>query len=605
MSNIIERRVHDVKRGLITYKGMKNHYVIIGYGEITMSLLDDIFFNRGENMKQEVRSFRQLTRANSSKLAKNIPTVLILSKQDIPTIRAEIYSFLPPSFEKHIIFYSGSIESAEHLQRLNVQYAKEVYILGEQQENGRDTKNLEAVRVISSLRGCSRQAKQSVLPVYVQFDRLTSYSIIQKLALPNEYISPSSSSKIIDANIFFRPFSFYENWARLLWGFTGKPSAYPPLDFERLDNDSDKRVHLVIVGFNRMGRALLFEALRQCHYPNFKETQDDEPCQNKTKITIIDPNLDNLLPHFLCEYPYLGQIKDIEIDYQLGQRGIEHEKIRDTLRRASLDPQCLLTVAVCLQDADLSMSIGLSLPEDLYYNLSDGQIHNSNTRVLIRQELHEGLGRALEYDQARYKNLHIFGMLSQGMHRDLLKDKIPMMVNAYYDIKNAQFERHPIKKLILRKYKDYLKENNFEDCSYKEILSNTQHLAVLEETALKLWLHLSEDTRFSNRYQVDMYGTYLRYANNSALPRMEHLRRNAERSIIGYRQVESKIAPKNADYYINNYIVPFNKLSEERRCTRKDENEREIINNMYKLIKLYTPDMLQMIERDDSDRVSS
>lgn len=43
LSNIVERRVENVVKGLVTYHGIRDHYVIVGYGEITVCLLHDIF----------------------------------------------------------------------------------------------------------------------------------------------------------------------------------------------------------------------------------------------------------------------------------------------------------------------------------------------------------------------------------------------------------------------------------------------------------------------------------------------------------------------------------------------------------------------------------
>lgn len=116
------------------------------------------------------------------------------------------------------------------------------------------------------------------MPVYVQFDRIPSYSNIQKLSLPKDYYCYDGRTP----NIYFRPFSYHENWARQLWSLYSIDAGhqYLPLDYrpirvcqnaggEYIANSSDY-VHLVIVGFNHMGRSLLLEALRICHYANYE-----------------------------------------------------------------------------------------------------------------------------------------------------------------------------------------------------------------------------------------------------------------------------------------------------------------------------------------------
>lgn len=459
ITNIIERRVSDVNQGLIYYKGMRDHYVVIGFGEVTMSLIEDIFLSCNECCSLGIRRFQDLSKDVTRELAHKLPTIVILTNQNVPKVRAKVYSFLPKAFRKRVFLYAGDIESREHLSRLNIHRAKEVYVLGESEEYGRDTKNLEAVRLISDLRGrCNGKPRNdgSLLPVMVQFDRLTSYSIIQKLKLPDEYsryVEPISTQgvknkkapltthrKAIEANIFFRPFSFYENWARLLWGYTGdmKNKSYDALAYKTMEGD--RYVHLVIVAFNRMGRALFFEALRLCHYPNYvEEFHDDEKgihqhAKNKTKITIIDPKLREMLPAFKAEYPYLDQILDIEIIYNHQGHSIESPEVRQMLRTEAQNPDCLLTVALCMQDADLSMSMGLSLPDELYYNINNGVLKQSGARILIRQELYEGMCLILDRDQHKYSYTKIFGMLSEGMSRKLMNDDIAKMVNAFYTV---------------------------------------------------------------------------------------------------------------------------------------------------------------------------
>ena len=169
LSNIVERRVNGVERGLVNYPGIRDHYVVIGYGEISVCLLLNIFRHESE----------RLPKTGKRQTAK-LPKIILMTNQDIPCVRARIQSQLAPELERKVILYAGNIESREHLAKLNIDTAREVYILGEREEYGRDSKNLECVRIIRELRGETK----TPLKVNVQFDRPASYSIIQKLALP-------------------------------------------------------------------------------------------------------------------------------------------------------------------------------------------------------------------------------------------------------------------------------------------------------------------------------------------------------------------------------------------------------------------------------------
>ena len=94
-----------------------------------------------------------------------------------------------------------------------------------------------------------------------------------------------------------------------------------------------------------------------------------------------------------------------------------------------------------------------------------------------------------------------------------------------------------------------------------------------------MWLLLNEDMRFSNRYQVDMYDTYAKYIDSPALMQMEHLRWNADRSIVGYLSArESGI--KNTTYKIHKSLVPFCELTDKEQI-----KDLDVILNMKKLYK--------------------
>lgn len=544
LTNIVERRVSDIEEGKVIYSSMKNHYVIIGYGDLTTSVIQTILENKSKEEE---------------------PTILISTCQDIKSVRAALFAQLPFRYESQIYFYSGNIDSSEHLRSLNIDLAKEIFILGENDEYGRDSKNLECVKSIAKLRGKGKP----ILTVNVQFDKLTSYSIIQKISLTDEFLTSEG-----ERSIYFRPFNFYENWARLMWGYTGKRShKYDKLDFEEISGN--KYVHLVIVGFTRMGRALLLEALRQCHYPNYNELEKDSRLKNKTRITVIDRLMDQQLPDFLAQYPYLEQIEDIDIEYL--NASVQDSDVRRMLIDQSQDPDALLTIAICLEDSDFSLSTGLCLPDDVFYSITDNKPVRSNTRVLIRQAMiQEGIGRLLDTDKGKYSNVHIFGMTNKGLCRELMSDDFAMYVNAYYTTK------YPSKSLIVKEYNEYMKaqiqkNHELKKCDFIDMVLMEDHHAFMHDIAIRLWMQLNEDMRFSNRYQVDMYDTYIKYKDSPMLMQMEHLRWNADRSIVGYRSAHDS-GIKDANFKLHRLIIPFHKLSDEEK-----EKDTDVIVNMKKL----------------------
>lgn len=586
-SNIIQRRVDSVERGLVVYKNIKSHYVIIGYGEIAICLILDIFQQNGWD--------------GSKESSKSLPKILLLSNQDIAKIRAEVLSHLPVEIERKVILYSGNIESEEHVKKLNIYSAKEVYVLGEKNEYGRDSKNLECVKTIAKLRGKGKE----VLTVNVQFDRMPSYSAIQKLSIPQNYVQYEG-----ETNVYFRPFNFHENWARLLWSYyADKGLEYDPLDFEKMEGD--KHVHLIIVGFNRMGRALLLEALRLCHYSNFVEAdpKTGKTEKNKTVITVIDESMNDKLPFFKSQYPYLSQIPDIEVAFLHAR--VEDDSIRNKIDKIACDESSLLTVAICLKDPDLSLATGLNLPESVYYQRaeyidetdsekekkrkSEGKVvvytpdewkddntkknkikeNNMRPRVLIRQELQQGLGDILDRDDKKYKRVKIFGMLTKGVNKYLLDDMLPMCINADFV------------------YEDFIKN------LYALITLDVNDEAELEmKRARDLWINLPENMRWANRYQVDIYHTIAKILEENeidspekvydisadlldTLACMEHRRWLAERSISGWRQIK-KNEMRVDDFFIHVDILPFHKIYDEQEKNK----DRKMVKNILRLFSI-------------------
>lgn len=78
---------------------------------------------------------------------------------------------------------------------------------------------------------------------------------------------------------------------------------YPLLDRESITFDSDKTVHLVILGMSRMGVALGTFAAQLLHFPNFCRGHS-----KKSRITFIDANADREMDFFRNRYRGLFEI---------------------------------------------------------------------------------------------------------------------------------------------------------------------------------------------------------------------------------------------------------------------------------------------------------
>ena len=171
-------------------------------------------------------------------------------------------------------------------------------------------------------------------------------------------------------------------------------------------------------------------------------------------------------------------------------------------------------------------------------------------------------------------------MLTDGISGHLLDDTAAMWVNAYYDLKYAPGKGSP-KHPVYAAYVKYLETHQLEGTDILDLAAMPAHRAEAERTARLLWYLTSEDFRFSNRYQTEMYGIYQRYAENSALHEMEHRRWCADRSIIGYRDTCAERLNDIDCFKLHWSIVPFKDLPEKER-----DKDRDVIGNMKKILNL-------------------
>ena len=631
-SNILQQRREELANGQKVYNSFNNHFVVIGYGEFTAPLVQSLLIQE--------------------------PTcsIIVLTEQKVTMVRDRLLSYVGDKQIKRVFFYFGSLQREETLSTLCLHSAKGVFILGEGEGFGKDAKNLECAKRITHVLTHEKKKRADILPVHIHLDKPSTYSILQKLRIPKVYYQDSGVS-----SIYIRPFNYYENWARSVWGSTSgaskADSQYKPLDQEfSLIPGVNKHVHLVIAGLDHMGTALLFEAIRLCHFPNFRE----ESGENKTIITIVDRNMSKKKDIFLAKYPYLQQIKDIEIQYEPCE--LEATAFREKLKAWALDESTILTVAVCFYDPDESLSSAISLPEELYYTIRQEDkcspykvVPAPQVQILVRQQMRGGMGAMLEENKPKYSNVKVFGMRESEENNihgvfDLTSyfdDIIPMCVAACYDLSNTELKN--AEGVIVKsdgkpiddkdrgmKYRDIITEyNNYfpvtpmdrsselnTDAKGKGIVQRIDYPPVLDyliecrnktnglgkddelyqkaeevikrikDLMLENWNEMSEDLRFSNRYQVDMYPTFIRYKNlleqngfikdlskdHSWLSQMEHLRWVADRCIIGYRDTSAYMLKDIDSYKLHWDIRPYHPLDKNEQA-----KDKQVIENLNKV----------------------
>ncbi|MBQ2674467.1 MAG: hypothetical protein IJG07_07285 [Prevotella sp.] len=529
-SNMLERRIEKFRNGEICYKHYF-HIVIIGYDDMTLSLI------------------QQLCQSEEYHDA----DILIMSQDDINKARVRIKSVINKVDENRIYFFHGRKYANEDLEKLNINYALRLFIVGEYGELNRDSANLESLQIIVSLLKKKKNANQyyAKIPTLVVFEYQTTFVAFQTTDLSKDW----------KEFIIFRPFNFYENWAKkLLYTLpqfcvdtkailpeSTTEISYPSLDRRRVYADSDEYVHFVIFSMSRMGVALGTLAAQMCHFPNYISKK------KKTIITFITPEADTEMQFFKGRYQhffdiatslyydfsddnnmpdYLGQVvcqddkRDfLDIQFEFIKGKAEQANIRNLLTKwAEEDSQRkqILSIAICQKESSQNLAIGLFLPNAIFEYKIPVFIRIKTTGILVNM-LNCGS------QSSKYSCLYPFGMIANCYDLDEEDIKMAKLFNMYYSEKKLS----------------------------KDILDDS-------------WNKLPISHQWSNLYLV--YS--LLFKLNSLKPdeegfacmaQTEHNRWNTEKLLLGFRMLDQK------EREVHDAIEQtLNKLLQDRNLTYDD-----------------------------------
>lgn len=605
-SNIIDRRVERAREGQISYK-FKNHYVIIGFDKMAIGLIKQLY-----------------RMAQSDNRVKDIPYLFVIqTTSDVETVRHELLSKLDTEIDRRTIILHGGRDSREDLETLHLSDCQEIFLLGEEGETDHDSVNIESVTLINrilrnsytpkTLSGLKRLVSDELAGCkrcHVLFEAQSTFAVFQRNnvetvfkkrtdtdnlwyttmrnslkdnqsdlaqleSLKTEY--DKRTEKLID----FLPFNFYETWAEkvLVWGKYDPhndgvaPIVYTPLDGEGIDYESNRHVHLVIVGMTSMGVALAMKAAHIAHYPNFVR----DP-KLKTRITFIDLNADTEFDMLRgrysalfeqCDYRVVDSrsyehkgtgLSDIEFEFVKG--AVESRLVQKLLESwTSAENRSLLTIAICFEVPQKSIATALYMPQEVYKRALS---------ILVRQNVSCSTIELVR--QARqYNGLRAFGMLDEC-----------------YDIDDSS--------LLQAKRVNFI---------YNKIKPEKKEWVPLDDTqADELWKSLTTVYRWSNIYNAHSIPTKLRsfgleepenlLADKDLLEKMaqvEHNRWVMERLIQGYRPTTPeenqliKSGKRNKKEIENScfahiYLKPYAQLDEEIK-----DNDRMIMKYLWRINK--------------------
>ena len=498
----LDKRKERWQTGTIRYKvrhlGKYQYAVVIGANEIASAVIKNLFTPKKEgeiNYKSE---------------GENKYVLLHTSRNPID-VRAELSSHISPEQMKRVIIYNGLRDSANEIEGLHLEYATEIYVLGESTmpdggETYHDALNMHCVNLIADTLDRSRERRskerlknkdRSVRKVCkIMFEYQTTSSIFQFSDI---------SDKIKD-NLIFIPFNRYESWARkvIVDGFYND-IEYTPLEGNGISADSDEFVHLVIVGMSKMGIAMGIETLLQAHYLNSRIA--------RSRVTFIDTNADKEMSFFKgrysnmfelirtryidasgpekavsydlpwndpmseddCKWKHLSSdgenFLDVEIEFIKGE--IESEGVRKCLREISADVSAKLTMAFCLTHTHQAIAASLYMPVEVYKSSRLQQIW------VYQRESEDILMNLINgKNDLRYDKIRPFGMLYGEYMTDRSLYLKALLVNVAYDIANG-----------------------YNKAGWPSDISDKYDPGYIE--ARKSWNKLSVDKMWSNKYYAD------------------------------------------------------------------------------------------------------
>ena len=531
-----KRRSFRAFRNSREYAGNKIA-VVIGASENAPTIIKNILDGKGETKKG--RPYY----------------VVLLTNGDAKEIRDRIASYLNEEDSERLVIYKGQLDSVEEIKNIPIELATEIYVLGENRNGDdsasyHDTQNMRCVHNIASYLTLKKIQRRIVCRV--QFEYQTTYSVFQFSDLPEN----------IKKHLVFIPFNCYENWAQKIfvdgvYSEKGKADSeqriinYTPLDGSGITSDSEKNVHLIVVGMTKMGIAVAIQAAQIAHFPNFKISGDKH---HRTKITFIDPNAENEMYFFMgkyqnlfnlarhryldlsgreyalnaewidplhnekSEYKYLGP-NFLDIEWEFIKGSVEQPGVQEYLRQsaeeaysctddgitdnASCNGKSLLTIAICNKLSNEAIAEGIYLPANVYDKAQQILVYQSeSSEILYNLYFTEIDDNNKNPIHKRYSKLRPFGMHDADFTVNKASYYCAMLCNFVYC--SDPFGS------ISNDSKNHLKDIINEIIQEIQTCTSASGTKEFMRPARNAWKTLSIFNKWSNKYLSNSFKTKLR-----------------------------------------------------------------------------------------------
>lgn len=547
ITNAIGNRVEDHRNGMTHYL-KAGHYVIMGIDEMVSSIIEDIFSKDKD------------------------ADILVLSSHDTKKIIEKLKQTVTKKQMNQIIVNYGQKTAKEYYNEIHLETCKEIYIVGYRSRPSHDAVNIQC---IDSICAYLKEHPSEKMPTRITcvFEDIETYTALMTSDIFNE---------VRELGIELMSYNVYTGWARQMFvtrGYKDKGDpmqsiSYPSLYGDGIASDDDKFVHLVFVGISNFAVSMATEAAHLLHFPNF----DEKAKRPKTRITIIDQNMEVEMPLFVTRNRHLFEVQPfsyrdlglepkpepmsnkkakgdfLDVEFEFIRGDFYSEAIQEEIQGWAMDEKKqYLSIFFALADQRNNFMMAMNLPDEVY---------NNAIPVFIRQDRADNFVTNLRKadDKARYANLYPFGMDDRSYCRDEVSFKRAKLINYLYDTADASSLRFTDMAVLDTMPAETLMEE--ADKSWKKLtmaqkwssLYCAYHLPCLLDS-LRVMRGLKPD-------DTSLDQDPLTEKEIQQLAKVEHNRRNVEKLLMGYRPFDDLDEVQKLDFEIVKYIPWILRMSE-------------------------------------------
>ncbi|MBK8060474.1 MAG: NAD-binding protein [Gemmatimonadetes bacterium] len=310
-----------------------------------------------------------------------------------------------------------------------------------------------------------------------------------------------------------------------------------PIDHGGIPVGDTRRVHLVIVGFGRMGRAVALRAVRLGHFAN--TVRDDSL---RMKISVVDTAANLKVKLLMYHHPQFASICELDVH----EAQVESVGMKAQFEHWCHDPGTITSIAVCLDDEARATATAI--------NLLDALTH-SGSRLGLRLARRTGLAHVMDLARKRGVAASVvpFGMIADGCcHTAFAEDERERLAQEVHrDFVGKQWGTRDHRDPSMKSWRDLrevLRASNRQQADHIEIKLRAIGCEIAAESDLRPAV-TAFDAKSGALSELEL------------LAQMEHNRWWAERLLDGWTYAPEKDVAKLR----NPSLVPWSALGEDVR----------------------------------------